>query len=121
MIAAGFVLSRALSGLSVVCFPQARKKGMAADFSDGAKKKGSRLVLVLYVILAAGVMIFAGGVPGVAAVLAAGGVFLYYARMTRRIFGGMTGDLAGYFLQLCEIWMAAAAVIADILWKGAGW
>ena len=41
--------------------------------------------------------------------------------MTRRIFGGMTGDLAGYFLQLCEIWMAAAAVIADILWKGAGW
>ena len=121
VIAAGFVLSRALSGLSVVCFPQARKKGMAADFSDGAKKKGSRLVLILYVILAAGVMIFAGGVPGVAAVLAAGGVFLYYARMTRRIFGGMTGDLAGYFLQLCEIWMAAAAVIADILWKGAGW
>ena len=121
VIAAGFVLSRALSGLSVVCFPQARKKGMAADFSDGAKKKGSRLVLVLYVILAAGVMIFAGGVPGVSAVLAAGGVFLYYARMTRRIFGGMTGDLAGYFLQLCEIWMAAAAVIADILWKGAGW
>lgn len=121
VIAAGFVLSRALSGLSVVCFPQARKKGMAADFSDGAKKKGSRLVLVLYVIMAAGVMIFAGGVPGVAAVLAAGGVFLYYVRMTRRIFGGMTGDLAGYFLQLCEIWMAVAAVIADILWKGAGW
>ena len=76
---------------------------------------------ILYVILAAGVMIFAGGVPGVSAVLTAGGVFLYYARMTRRIFGGMTGDLAGYFLQLCEIWMAAAAVIADILWKGAGW
>ena len=121
VIAVGFVLSRALSGLSVVCFPQARKKGMAADFSDGAKKKGSRLVLLLYVILAAGVMIFAGGVPGVSAVLTAGGVFLYYARMTRRIFGGMTGDLAGYFLQLCEIWMAAAAVIADILWKGAGW
>ena len=78
-------------------------------------------MLILYVILAAGVMIFAGGVPGVSAVLAAGGVFLYYAQMTRRIFGGMTGDLAGYFLQLCEIWMAAAAVIADILWKGAGW
>ena len=85
------------------------------------REKGSRLVLLLYVILAAGVMIFAGGVPGVAAVLAAGGVFLYYARMTRRIVGGMTGDLAGYCLQLCEIWMAAAAVTADILWKGAGW
>ena len=78
-------------------------------------------MLLPCVIVAGGVMSFAGGVPGVAGVVAAGGVFLYYARMTRRIFGGMTGDLAGYFLQLCEIWMAAAAVIADILWKGAGW
>ena len=33
-------------------------------------------------------------------------------------FGGVTGDLAGYFLQLCEISMAAAAVITDVVLKG---
>lgn len=121
IIAAGFVLSRAFSGLSVVCFPQARKKGMAADFSDGASKKGCRRVLTGYVILSMAVMVLAGGVPGIAAGAAAIGVLIYYRWMTERIFGGMTGDLAGYFLQLCEIWMAAAAVITDLLWKGAGW
>nr|WP_296266312.1 adenosylcobinamide-GDP ribazoletransferase [uncultured Merdimonas sp.] len=117
--AAGFVLSRALSGLSVVCFPQARKKGMAADFSNGASKKGCRAVLTIYVILSMAVMVLAGGVPGIAAAAAATGVFVYYRHMTKKIFGGMTGDLAGYFLQLCEIWIAGAAVITDLLMKGA--
>lgn len=32
MIAYSFMLSRTLSGLSVVTFPQARKKGMVAEF-----------------------------------------------------------------------------------------
>ena len=121
VIGAGFVLSRSFSGLSVICFPQARKKGMAADFSEGASKKGCRRVLVIYVILSMGVMVFLGGVPGIAAAVSAAGVFVYYRWMTNRIFGGMTGDLAGYFLQLCEIWIAAAAVITDLLGKGAGW
>ena len=34
VIAYSFMLSRTLSGLSVVTFPQARKKGMVADFSE---------------------------------------------------------------------------------------
>ena len=54
-------------------------------------------------------------VVGVAAAAAAAAVFFYYFRMSVKNFGGITGDLAGYFLQLCEIWMAAAAVGADIV------
>ena len=32
-------------------------------------------------------------------------------------FGGVTGDLCGYFLQVCELVMALAAVVADIAVK----
>ena len=51
---------------------------------------------------------------GIAAVLAAGIIFFYYYRMSRKQFGGITGDLAGYFLQVCELAMLAAVVLSSI-------
>ena len=41
---------------------------------------------------------------------------LYYRVVSRREFGGITGDLAGWFLQLCELLGLLAVVI---LQKGA--
>lgn len=118
VIAFGFVLSRTLSGLSVVCFPQAREKGLAATFSENARKKTVRMVLFIYLVFVCGWMVFGFGVQGTCAVIAAGVMFLYYYRMSRKNFGGITGDLAGYFLQMCELLMAAAAVFADIIVGG---
>lgn len=113
--ALGFLLSRTLSGLSVVTFPQAKKDGLAATFAENAAKKTVRSVLGCYLVILCGVLIVAGKGTGTAAVAAAGTVFFCYYRMSLKNFGGITGDLAGYFLQMCEIWIAAAAVGADIL------
>ena len=55
-------------------------------------------------------MLLCSPVGGGAALLAAALVFAYYRRMSYRIFGGITGDLAGYFVQLCEL--AAALAVA---------
>lgn len=109
-VALGFVLSRTLSGLSVVSFPQAREKGMVATFAENARKRTVKIVLGVYLVIVCGLLIGLCGFSGVFAVLAAGSVFFYYYRMTMKQFGGVTGDLAGYFLQMCEIWIAAAAV-----------
>ena len=117
VIAYSFVLSRTLSGLSVVTFPQARKKGMAADFSENASTKITRMVLVVYLIILSFMISLTGGVCGVGCVIAAGVVFGYYYRMVMKNFGGVTGDLCGYFLQVCELVMALAAVVADIAVK----
>ena len=38
-----------------------------------------------------------------------------YAAVSRRDFGGITGDLAGWFLQRCELWMLAALVAGQLL------
>ena len=49
---------------------------------------------------------------GAAAVIAAALlVFAYYYWMSRKKFGGTTGDLAGYFLQMCELAMLAVIVL----------
>lgn len=44
-------------------------------------------------------------VQGAIIVTAALLVFFYYYKMSFKQFGGITGDLAGYFLQICELVM----------------
>jgi adenosylcobinamide-GDP ribazoletransferase len=41
---------------------------------------------------------------------------LWYDRMSKSKFGGITGDLAGWFLQMCELLMAGMIVVGDVLW-----
>lgn len=113
--AMGFLLSRTLSGLSVVTFPQAKKDGLAATFAENAAKKTVKIVLSCYLAVLLAAMAVIGKGPGIAAMAAAVLSFFHYYRMSVKNFGGITGDLAGYFLQMCEIWMAAAAVGADIV------
>ena len=113
VIALGFLLSRTLSGLSVITFPQARQKGLAATFSQNAAKKATRRVLLLYLAALIAAMLAIGGIAGAAALLGAGGMYLYYYRMSLKKFGGITGDLAGYFLQMCELIMAACVVLME--------
>ena len=102
VIALGFMLSRILSGLAVVTFPQARKQGMAAAFSQNAAKKTTRIVLCIWLVMLGIVMMIVGKIPGILCLLSAGLMFLYYYRMAMEKFGGITGDLAGYFVTLCE-------------------
>lgn len=120
VIAISFMLSRTLSGISVICFPQARKKGMVAEVSENTSKKKTKKILILYTCILMVLMITIGSVVGIIVLAAAGVVFLYYYKMAMDKFGGVTGDLAGYFLQTCEIVMAAAAVISDVILKGMG-
>ena len=70
--------------------------------------------MVFYMAVSAGAMILLGGLCGAAAVLGAVLAFLYYRRMVFREFGGVTGDLAGYFLQLCELFMVLAAAVCHL-------
>lgn len=109
--ALGFVLSRSLSGLSVVTFPKAGTEGSVKKLSDNAPKS-VRLVLMGEVILTVIAMIVVSPVCGSIAAGAALAVFLYYYEMSKKCFGGITGDVAGYFLCLCEVGILMATVIA---------
>lgn len=44
---------------------------------------------------------------------AALGVFGYYRHMARTQFGGLSGDLAGWFLQTAELWMLGTLVLGQ--------
>lgn len=113
-----YPLSRSLSGISVVSFPMAKNSGLLKTFHDGAHRQKVRIVLIVWVCADAALMFAAGFSLGPAGAAAAGImlaaallVFLYYYRMSRKWFGGTTGDLAGYFLQVCELAMLAGLIV----------
>ena len=73
-----------------------------------------RALLVLCALAAAG-MAAAGGMTGAAMALAAVLVFLRYRAVAQKQFGGISGDLAGWFLQKAELWMLAALAACSLL------
>lgn len=109
-----FSLSRTLSALAVVSFPLSKDTGLAHTFAEAADKRKLRMLLsLLAALLAAGMCL--RGPDGAAAVLAALGVFGYYGRMAAKQFGGLSGDLAGWFLQTAELWMLGAVCMVQYM------
>ena len=107
------VLSRSLSGLAAVTQPNARGSGLLATFTAPMDCAKARVVLAVWIGSCAIAMVCLSPWTGGAAVLAAAGSFFYYIAMSRRQFGGITGDLAGYFLQVCECAMVLLAALAQ--------
>lgn len=102
-LGAAFVMERAFSGLSVASFPCAKGTGLAYAFSDSAQKKTVRLFLAVWLSACAAFLIWQGGAVGWGVSAAQTAVFFWYYCMAKKKFGGITGDLAGWFLQISEI------------------
>lgn len=115
VIALGFIISRACSGLSVVSFPLAKDTGLAATFSDGAQKKKVAITMGVYLILGMAGMVGISPVLGSGVIIVVGGCFFYYYYMSKRQFGGITGDLAGFYLQITELGILTTVVLVGKL------
>lgn len=109
-----FVLSRALSGFSVVTFPAARNSGLLKMFQDGAQKKVVRITMCLYVAAAVIMMAAMNARAMTGAVTGVMIAFLYYIVVSRKQFGGVTGDLAGFFLETAELAMFTGILVTCI-------
>ena len=104
--------SRCLSGVATVAFPKSSREGMLATFGGSVDKRNSLVVLLLEWALGVGVGVWADPAAGVAMAVADVVVLLCVYRFAMREFGGMSGDLAGFFLQVAELVMLACLVVA---------
>ena len=111
------VLSRALSGICAVTMKNARGEGLLATFTNAVDRKRNRVTLIVWLVLAAAGCVLLSGADGAAVLVGAAAALIWYAAMSRRQFGGITGDLAGWFVQVCELLSVAAVVL---LQKGMG-
>lgn len=106
------VLSRALSALAVVSFKSARGDGLLVSFQKAADVKTVRVVSILWILAAAAAMLWRAPLCGGAILLAALASFVAYRTVADRRFGGTTGDVAGWFVQICELSCLASFVLA---------
>lgn len=113
IVCVGFILSRALSGFSIVSFPCAKKSGLASSFSDAAQKNIVKITMLFYILVCIFIMLYIDLILGSICVISTILMFVYYKHMSIRKFSGITGDLAGYFLQMCELFMLISVVLSQ--------
>lgn len=111
-----YPLSRALSGLSVVSFPSAKNSGLLKTFQEKADRKRVKRMLYAWIVVVTAGMVFMFQAAGAVVAASSWVMFFYYYKMSSKQFGGTTGDLAGYFLQMCELVMLAVIVFAGGLY-----
>ena len=98
-----FFLSRILSGIAVVSFKCAKSKGTLYTFAEGADKTKCIVLLIIEATICIFFMIYLGKMAGFFESLISVVTFIYYYHMSGKKYGGITGDLAGYFVCICEL------------------
>ena len=115
--AAGFVLSRSLSALAIEHLPSARPAAGPQAGMGAALKARSRFpwwtAAGYLVFCALAVLLWGDPAAGLAALTAAAVFYCVYRSVALSQFGGFTGDLAGWFLQVCELVILAAVVLTE--------
>ncbi len=118
ILALGFVLSRIMSGMGVVFFKCAKNDGLLHTFADNTELGRTRLILAMEFILCEAGMIHINPVGAFLALFLNLLFILYYYKMTKREFGGITGDTCGWFSSNSELLTAIAAAVGVIITKG---
>lgn len=112
-----FFMARSLSGISVTYFPSAKKDGMLSTFADTENKRVVGVSLIVQLLLATMLLLWMTkfDMAAVAGIVAMGLSFVYYYSMSKRQFGGITGDLAGFFVTVSELAMVGTAAICTMI------
>lgn len=106
------ILSRSIGAFAGVVFPSSEGKGLLASFKDAAAKKAAA-ILVVWSILCASAMIWISPISGIACITASLCTLWYLWNMSKKEFGGMSGDLAGYLIALLQIVLLLVFVITE--------
>ena len=111
-----FVLARTLSGLAAVRFQNARGEGTLWAFTDlpGTARRTNTILLAGIAILAAAGMLTLNPIRGLVTAVMSVAIFGLYRRRAYREFGGITGDLEGWFLCRCEVAAACALAVVSL-------
>ncbi len=110
-LAGGFVLSRACCALQVAHLKRYDDQGMLAAFSVPMDKQAVTVAAALAIAVSAAFLVWADLLTALLMLFAALALSFYFRHMVYAKFGGMSGDLAGWFIQSLELLFAVAIVI----------
>ena len=110
-----FVASRAASAATSVSLKPARADGMLRSFTKPAQRRAVIASSCAYFALCLYVWLLCGRATACLCVFAMIGCAAFYKKMAYAQFGGVTGDLAGWLLQITELTLTAVLVMGGKL------
>lgn len=110
-----YCLSKVMGAIFVVTLTPARKSGLVYMFSDGADKKWSRNILLVE-LLAIFALLYMINIQLFALIsVITASLTVIFVRQTKRIFGGITGDLIGFFICIAELIFAGVLAVFSLI------
>ena len=106
------VISRAAAALAISTTAPSKEKGMLYTFMSAANMKAvgaaSAAAIIISMFAVACVSPVSAAVSAVLIVM----LFMYFRRMAIKEFGGISGDLCGWLIQMTELLLTAAAALS---------
>ena len=112
----GFIISRALYGFSILLFKHAKESKCTTYVPEGQSRYVQAAIMLVYVAVAVFFMYCLNPFVATACVIGAALSFFYYLYVSYKEFVGITEDCAGFFVQVCEVVIPLAALIAYKHW-----
>ncbi|MGI6205431.1 MAG: adenosylcobinamide-GDP ribazoletransferase [Anaerovoracaceae bacterium] len=110
-----FTASRALIQLGIAFLPSARNEGMLYTFSSVSDKRLLIINAVIVLAVCQGFLIFVFGPESLVFAVFGALLLAYFCRMAVRGFGGISGDLCGWMIEMSVLVFLAAAVVLERL------
>lgn len=104
-------MSRCISGLIVTLMKPAKKDGMLRTSSDNNARRAVVPLLILTLIVGIVAMLAISLTYALSVIVAEVVFLLYFITMSNKKFGGVTGDLAGFYVVMSELIAVAAALV----------
>lgn len=115
VLAFGFVLSRALYGLSIVNFHHTQESKCSMYMGDKKSRMVVTVFMLIYIAICVIGMIRVDLMVAIPCLVGAALAFLYYCYVAFHHFGGITEDIACFFVHICEILMPLVVLLTNIV------
>ncbi|MCL2827070.1 MAG: adenosylcobinamide-GDP ribazoletransferase [Eggerthellaceae bacterium] len=112
LLGAAAVMSRALGAFACLVFSPSEGKGLMSTLRDASAKTGAIVCACWFILAGVGALVLDWRCA-IAIIVVAVLVTAYVRNMSKRLFGGMSGDLAGYLIQLVELGAVVALVVVE--------
>lgn len=103
LLGMSYVISRALYSMAYVWFTEAETEKKSAVTLSSMQKRTLRIILSVILALCFCTCIAVSPIMGVLEALLCMWIWTYYYYLSKRVCGGITKELSGYFLTLCEL------------------
>ncbi len=117
ILSCGYILVRAFSGVGVVSLKSAKTSGVLYTFGSSANQLNSKRIFYIYMAMILITISQIHLATGLIAFITVVWIFFWYRKLSYKHFDGITGDLAGYFLQIAELSIIIVVVIVDCIFK----